>query len=70
MIGSKGVVLTEIDNDLSQGQVKLGAMEWTARSTTGEKLLPGTQIKVDRIEGVKVFVSQVKEEKPAKEPMI
>ena len=70
VIGSKGVVLTEIDNDLSQGQVKLGAMEWTARSTTGEKLLPGTQIKVDRIEGVKVFVSQVKEEKPAKEPMI
>ena len=70
VIGSEGIVLTQIDNDLSQGQVRLGAMEWTARSTTGEKLRPGTQIKVDRIEGVKVFVSTVKQENPAKEPMI
>jgi membrane protein implicated in regulation of membrane protease activity len=64
VIGSKGIVLTEINNDLSQGQVKLGAMEWTARSTSGEKLVPGTQIVVDRIEGVKVFVSPVKQEEP------
>ena len=64
IIGSKGIVLEEIDNDLAQGKVKLGAMEWTARSTDGSKLSPGTQIQVDKIEGVKVFVSPVKVEQP------
>ena len=57
VIGSQGIVTGDIDNALAQGQVKLGAMEWTARSTTGAPIPKGTQIKVDRIEGVKVFVS-------------
>ena len=64
VIGTKGIVLTEIDNDLAQGQVKLAGMEWTARSTNGEKLTPGTQIVVDRINGVKVFVSPVEQKEP------
>ena len=57
MIGTAGIVTGSINNALSQGQVKLGAMEWTARSTSGEPIEAGTQIVVDRIEGVKVFVS-------------
>ena len=64
VVGAKGIVLMEIDNDLAQGQVKLGAMEWTARSTNGEKLIPGTQVVVDKIEGVKVFVSPIKVGEP------
>ena len=59
LIGSTGVVLTEIDNALAQGQVKLEAMEWTARSTSGVVIPAGAKIRVDRIEGVKVFVSPV-----------
>lgn len=59
--GSQGLVITKIDNVTSQGQVKLGAMEWTARSTTGQVIEVGTRIRVDRIEGVKVFVSEVQE---------
>jgi len=70
VIGSKGVVTMEINNDISQGQVKLGAMEWTARSANGEVLIPGTQVTVDRIEGVKVFVSPIKKKEPAKEPIL
>ena len=57
VIGSVGLVTTAIDNITATGQVKLGAMEWTARSTTGEPIEAGTRIRVDRIEGVKVFVS-------------
>lgn len=57
IIGSLGVVTSEIDNVAAAGQVKLGAMTWTARSTTGEKIPEGTEIRVDRIEGVKVYVS-------------
>ncbi len=59
IVGTEGIVLTEIDNIASQGQVKLGAMEWTARSSSGEKITAGTIVKVDRIEGVKVFVTPV-----------
>ena len=57
VIGSTGRVTAPIDNVAAAGQVKLGAMEWTARSTSGEVIPAGTLIRVDRIEGVKVFVS-------------
>ena len=57
IIGSTGLVTVAIDNVSATGQVKLGAMEWTARSTSGALIPEGTRITVDRIEGVKVFVS-------------
>lgn len=57
VIGSVGVVTEDIDNVRSCGQVKLGAMVWTARSTTGEPIPAGTLIVADRIEGVKMFVT-------------
>ena len=61
VIGSTGLVTVEIQNNMAAGQVKLGAMEWTARSTSGEVIPVGTLIKADRIEGVKVFVSPAEE---------
>lgn len=61
IIGAKGLVTAPIDNIVSQGQVKLGGMEWTARSTSGEIIEVGTLVRVDKIEGVKAFVSPVKE---------
>ena len=57
IIGSRGYVTADIDNISATGTVKLGAMEWTARSSSGAPLAKGALIKVDRIEGVKVFVS-------------
>ena len=57
IIGTEGVVTADIDNLTAVGQVKLGGMEWTARSTSGDKISAGTRIRVDRIEGVKAFVS-------------
>ena len=59
IIGTTGYVTEDIDNLAAQGQVKLGGMPWTARSTDGQKLSAGTLVRVDRIEGVKVFVSVV-----------
>lgn len=61
IVGSAGLVTVAIDNLLAQGQVKLGAMEWTARSTDGAPIPVGTTIRVDRIEGVKAFVTPLKE---------
>ena len=57
VIGSTGLVTTAIDNVSAVGQVKLGAMEWTARSTSGQLVPVGTRVRVDKIEGVKVYVS-------------
>ena len=57
LIGSAGMVIAPIDNLQSTGRVKLGAMEWSARSTSGAPIEENTVIEVDRIEGAKVFVS-------------
>lgn len=59
IIGTQGYVTTDIDNIAALGQVRLGGMEWTARSTSGKPISKGTLVKVDRIEGVKAFVSVV-----------
>ena len=57
VIGSVGIVTTAIDNIAASGRVKLNGMEWTARSTSGEPIPAGSKVRVDKIEGVKVFVS-------------
>lgn len=57
VIGSAGYVTEDIDNLSARGQVKLGGMFWSARSTSGNPIQQGTKITVDKIEGVKVFVS-------------
>lgn len=59
VIGAAALVIVAIDNLTAQGQVKLNGMEWSARSTTGEPIAEGTQVKVDRVEGVKVYVTPV-----------
>ena len=59
LLNSQGYVTEEIDNLAARGQVKLGAMEWTARSTNGNPIPQGTLVRVDKIEGVKAFVTPV-----------
>lgn len=59
LVNSVGVVTTAIDNVAATGQVKLGAMTWTARSSSGSPIPEGVRVKVDRIEGVKAFVTPV-----------
>lgn len=62
VIGRTGTVTTAIDNVTGQGRIKLASMEWTARSSSGEPISAGTLIRVDRIEGVKAFVSPLEVE--------
>lgn len=59
VIGKTGLVLETVDNIRGTGRVKLGGMEWSARSTEGTSIEEGTLVKVDRVEGVKVFVTRV-----------
>lgn len=55
--GTIGIVVSPIDNVAASGQVKLNGMEWSARSTTGESIPAGVRVRVDRVQGVKVFVT-------------
>ena len=64
VIGTEGIVIADIDNLNAVGQVKINGMEWTARSTSGDKISAGTRIRVDRIEGVKAFVSPAEVTEP------
>ena len=57
VIGAEGYVTEAIDNLGYTGRVKLGGITWAARSTSGAGIPVGTLVKVERIEGVKVFVS-------------
>ena len=59
IVGTRGIVTAEIDNVCAAGQIKVNGMEWSARSTTGEIIPEGTLIRVERIEGVKAFVTPV-----------
>ena len=61
VIGSVGIVLTPVNNIAALGQVQVGGIEWSARSTDNSHIPAGTTVKVDRVEGVKVFVSPVRE---------
>lgn len=56
VIGTQGYVLEDIDNLAATGRVKLGGMDWTARSVQNVIIPAGTLVRVARIEGVKVFV--------------
>ena len=64
IIGTQGLVTAYIDNIVAKGQVKLNGMEWSARSSSGEAIPEGTLVKVDKIEGVKVFVTPVQVDAP------
>ena len=57
VIGATGIVLSPVDNIAALGQVQVNGVEWSARSTDGAQIPAGTLVRVDKIEGVKVFVS-------------
>ena len=57
IIGTEAVVIEAIDNLNAHGRVSVAGMPWTARSESGEAIPEGATVRVERIEGVKVFVS-------------
>ena len=45
-----------MDNDRASGAVYVDGKTWTARSADGAVIPAGTQVKVQKIEGVKLLV--------------
>ena len=61
LIGRVCTVTEEID-PVDGGRVKLGDVTWSARSESNERIPAGTLVKVQKIQGAKVFVEEVKKE--------
>ena len=61
LIGKTCLVTEEIDNLAGFGRVKVGDVTWSARSESGEKIPAGSQVKILKIQGVKVIVEKIKE---------
>ncbi len=59
VIGKIAVVTEAVDNLLGKGLVSISGQVWTARSEHDVVIPAGTEVKVLRIEGVKVFVETV-----------
>lgn len=59
IIGKTAVVTETIDNVAAQGQISVAGQVWTARSEHGVVIPTDSQVKILRIEGVKVFVEAV-----------
>lgn len=56
VVNQTAAVTEAIDNEAGTGQINVLGQVWTARSELGVVIPAGTQVKVRRIEGVKVFV--------------
>ena len=61
IVGAEGVVLTEVDNVRAQGRVMINNIDWAAKSTAGTVIPEGVVVRVDRLEGVTVFVTRKSE---------
>ena len=57
VIGAAALVTETIDNTQAQGQVKVKGQIWSARSAQDIVIPAGRDVKVLRIEGVKVIVA-------------
>ena len=56
VLGMIAKVTEPVDNDRASGAVYVDGKTWTARSADGSVIPAGTQVKVQKIEGVKLLV--------------
>ncbi|MGN0522392.1 MAG: NfeD family protein [Eubacterium sp.] len=59
VIGQTAVTIEEIDNINATGQVKIDGKIWSARSTDNTVIPVDTKVIVDKISGVKLYVSGI-----------
>ncbi len=62
ILGAEAQVVEDIDNLKGKGAVRIGGLTWSARSADNTPIGANTLVRVLRIEGVKVYVEQIKEE--------
>ena len=66
LIGQQGLVKQDIDTLQATGQVEVRGQEWSARTEAPDgKILKGTTVVVDGIQGVRLIVREKEEKKDA-----
>lgn len=60
-LGHEAIVIEDIDNISATGQVKADGKIWTARSSNGNSIGRGKIVVVEKIEGVKLIVSEAEQ---------
>lgn len=63
LVGELGKVTEEINNLNAKGLVKVSGQIWTSRSIDSSIITVDSLVKVERIEGVKLIVSEMEENK-------
>lgn len=58
VIGLSGSVIEEIDNQAQTGRIRMGGLDWAARTTDGTVVHIGETVTAEAIEGVKLMVSR------------
>lgn len=58
LVGLEGVVVREVDDETLAGKVRIGSMEWSARSESG-RIPAGRKVVVVHSEGVHIVVKEV-----------
>ncbi len=60
LVGKQARVTDRIDNDQGTGAAVVNGQEWTARSLEEHQVYePGTLVKIEKIQGVKLIVSRL-----------
>ena len=62
ILGTEAMVTEDIHNLRGQGAVSIGGLTWSARSEHDAPIPAGTLVRILRIEGVKVYVEELKED--------
>ena len=61
LVGKKAIVTEEIDWASGNGQIKFDGQVWSAKTTEQVNIAKGTEVEIEKIEGVKAFVKPLKE---------
>lgn len=59
VIGTEGKVTETIDNSNSSGAVYVDGKTWSARSADGSVIPAGVMVRIEKMEGVKLFVEKI-----------
>lgn len=61
LVGKKAIVTEDIDWSTGSGQIKFDGQVWSARTTEQVNIEKGTEVEIEKIEGVKAFVKPLKD---------
>ena len=59
VVGHKALVVTKIENEYEQGEVKINGLVWSARTLDGDVIEVGTSVIVREIQGNKAIVEKI-----------